>query len=501
MEQLTGRTKKVQWSDEGTENIQILQQLFERCSDVVFSPIKFQNGEEATLVYIDGLIDDKSLDEHVVQPLVTRYREPEGRPPRAGDVIDTLFTLKAEAIESMDQALELLLNAYTLLITHQTSFVIAIEAMQWDKREIQEPEAEAVVRGPREGFVENIQTNTSLLRLRIRTPSLKMETLKKGQMTKTAITFAYIEGVTNEQLIEEVRRRLNSISLNSVLDSGYVEQSIEDNPYSPFPQAVTTERPDVAASHLLEGRVVILVQGSPVVLIVPALFASFVQAAEDFYERAIFGTALRLLRYVSLFVALLGPSLYVSIITFHQEMIPTNLLLTMAKARAHVPFPALIEALLMEVMFEALREAGARLPKQIGSAVSIVGALVIGQAAISAGLVSAPMVMVVAITGIASFLVPHYTMGIAIRLLRFPIMLLSGFLGLLGLMMGVILLMTHLLTLKSFGTPYLTGFSPIRLRQLKDTLLRLPVWVEDLPMERAASRQQPNRREEDDPHP
>ena len=290
---------------------------------------------------------------------------------------------------------------------------------------------------------------------------------------------AYIEGFADSTLVDEVTNRLKRIKIDGILESGYIEEMIQDYPFSPFPQVLTTERPDVAAACLLEGRVIILIDGTPITLIAPCTFASLLQAPEDYYNPFYISTFIRWLRYIFFFIALLAPSAYVAILTFHQEMVPTSLLLTIAESREQIPFPALVEAFIMEITFEALREAGVRLPKQVGAAVSIVGALVIGQAATAAGLVSSPMVMVVAITGIASFLVPRYATGISIRILRFPIMILSGMLGLLGVMLGITAIVAHMCTLKSFGVPYLNSTAPLKIRNLKDVLVRAPWWAMD----------------------
>ncbi|EJW19702.1 spore germination protein [Paenibacillus alvei] len=483
-----GMPQNAVWSSNGRSNVAFLKDCFQQCEDVIFYTFELQGGKKATLCYLDGLTDSAMLDEHIIEPLKQRYPDkPDSANVLVEDILRTVTAVKVTPTHSMEAAMEAILAGLTLLIPHRSSAGFTIDAIKFDKRGVSEPSAESVVRGPRDGFVETLQTNAALLRRRVRTPRLKMESLKRGELTLTEIRYAYIEGIVAPQLLAEVRKRLEGMSLQSVLDSGYVEECLEDMPASPFPQLLTTERPDVAASHLLEGRIVILVDGSPVALIAPGLWASFLQSPEDYYERHHFGTIIRWLRYICLVISLIGPSLYVAIITYHQEMIPTALILTMAKARSQVPFPALVEALLMEIMFEALREAGARLPQQVGSAISIVGALVIGQAAITAGLVSAPMVMVVAITGVSSFLVPHYNLGIAVRLLRFPMMILSGMLGMLGLMMGIILLMTHLFTLRSFGIPYMSGIAPMRKEELKDIFLRVPVWTEDTQMERGVS--------------
>jgi len=483
-----GMPQNVEWSSYGEHNVAFLKDCFQQCEDMIFYNFELQGGKKVTLCYLDGLTDTAMLDEHIIEPLKQRYPDQtDSANVLVEDILRTVTAVKVMPIYSMETAIEAILSGLAILIPHRAAAGFTIDAIKFDKRGVSEPTAESVIRGPRDGFVETLQTNVALLRRRIRTQQLKMESLKRGALTHTEIRYAYIEGIADPDLVEEVRRRLQRISLQSVLDSGYVEACLEDKPAYLFPQIVTTERPDVAASHLLEGRIVIIVDGSPVVLIAPGLWASFMQSPEDYYHRHYFGTLIRWLRYVCFLISMLGPSLYVAIITYHQEMIPTELILTMARARSQIPFPALVEALLMEIMFEAIREAGARLPQQVGSAVSIVGALVIGQAAISAGLVSAPMVMVVSITGVSSFLVPHYNMGIAVRMLRFPIMLFSGFLGLFGLIMAVILLATHLLKLKSFGVPYLSGIAPMRKNELKDILLRVPVWSEDTQIERMSS--------------
>ena len=302
-----------------------------------------------------------------------------------------------------------------------------------------------------------------------------MQSIIVGRYTQTEIIIAYIKGLADKTLIEEVTNRLQRIDIDGVLESGYIEEMIEDNPFSPFPQLINTERVDVAAAGLLEGRVVILIDGTPDVLVAPITLYSLLQSAEDYYQRFMISTTIRWMRYFFLVISLLLPSLYVALITYHQEMVPTALLISMARSREEIPFPALVEALIMEIFFEVLREAGIRLPKQVGSAVSMVGALVIGDAAVAAGIISAPIVIVVAITGIASFMIPRYSAGIAIRMLRFPMIFLAGTMGLLGIILGVISIVVHLCSLRSFGISY-HPIAPINGRELKDVLIRAPWW-------------------------
>jgi spore germination protein KA len=384
---------------------------------------------------------------------------------------------KVSTVKSYEDCVNALSFGNPILLLEGETDGVSLGLNKWDKRQIEEPSAESGVRGPREGFTETIGVSITQLRRIIKSPALKIEALQIGSYSQTQVIIAYLDGVVDQTVLEEVRARLNRIEIDGILESSYIEEMIEDNPYSPFPQIMSTERPDTASSAILEGRVVILTEGTPFVLVVPTTLFSMLQSQEDYYQRFIISSAIRWLRYTFVVLSLLLPSLYVAVLTYHQEMVPTSLLITMASSRESVPFPALIEAMLMEVTFEVLREAGVRLPKQVGAAVSIVGALVIGQAAVQAGIVSAPMVIVVAITGIASFMIPRYILGISLRMLRFPIMLLAGTLGLLGIMLGMILILIHLCNLRSFGVPYLSPVAPAKRSDLKDVAIRAPIWM------------------------
>lgn len=273
------------------------------------------------------------------------------------------------------------------------------------------------------------------------------------------------------------QKKNQKIKIDAVLESGYIEEFIEDDTYSPFPQAQYTERPDTVAAQLLEGRFAIFTDNTPFVLTGPITFWRLMQASEDYYERYLMSNLIRWLRYMFLFVALYLPAIYVAVITYHQDLMPTNLMFSVASAREPIPFPAIIEALIMEISFEALREAGVRLPKTIGQTVSILGALVIGTAAVEAGIVSAPMVIIVSLTGIASFTIPRFNLAISIRMLRFPLMFLASIFGIFGIMLGTIILVLHLCNLQSFGIPYLSGISPFKRDEVKDIFVRAPWWT------------------------
>ncbi|MDF2717225.1 MAG: hypothetical protein K0R28_4150 [Paenibacillus sp.] len=477
-------------------NAEILQSLYANCSDVVFRPFRIADTIDAMIIYIEGLTNIQELGSGVLTPLM------DGSGAVLKDtrqwVTGNISVSKMSEANTIGDCIESISAGEPVLLYEGDSRGITFGLGKWEKRALDEPTAEVVVRGPREGFSESIGINISQLRRIIKSPALKVEAMKIGDYTRTKVVISYIEGIADQTLIDEVKNRLQRIKIDGILESGYIEEMIEDNSFSPFPQILSTERPDVTCANLLEGRVAILVEGTPFTLVAPTTFFSLMQSAEDYYQRFLIATAIRWLRYLFLGVSLLLPSLYVAILTFHQEMVPTALLLSMAAAREAVPFPALVEVLLMEVTFEALREAGIRLPKQVGAAVSIVGALVIGQAAVQAGLVSAPMVIVVAITGISSFMIPRYVAGIAMRMLRFPIIFLAGFLGLLGVMIGIITIVVHMCTLRSFGTPYLTPLAPMKGNELKDVAIRGPLWMMDrrphLTGEDNSSRQAPNQK-------
>ncbi|WP_338473148.1 spore germination protein [Niallia sp. XMNu-256] len=457
------------------QNVETFRGIYQKCSDVNFRSFYLFGKRQAMIIYIEGISDTEGIENYVLIPFM-QETEKENQP--LNELLEKRMPVsKVKKIRLIADCIESISNGNPLLLIEGEKEAYSLGLSKWEKRSIEEPVAEGGIRGPREGFNESLGIGTALLRRIIKSPALKMQSMKIGRYTSTNVVVAYIEGIADPALIDEITKRLNRIDIDGVLESAYIEELIEDNPYSPFPQIMTTERPDVACSNLLEGRVVILIDGTPFCLIAPISFFSLLQSQEDYYEHYTIATFIRWLRYLFLGMSLLFPSIYIAVLTFHQEMVPSQLLLSMASSRETVPFPAIVEVLLMEVSFEALREAGIRLPKQIGSAVSIVGALVIGQAAVQAGIVSAPMVIIVATTGIASFMIPRYTAGITIRLLRFPIMLLAASLGLLGVMMGVIAIAIHLCTLRSFGEPYLAPVAPIKRSELKDVLWRSPLWM------------------------
>lgn len=457
------------------DNERFLREAFCDCSDVVYRSVRPGDGAERLVVFVSGLVNEQLIEDHLLKPLIASSTETPIALSESADTRTTAGTI--ERTESMKTLVRRLLNGYAIVLTDSVSTAMAVKASGTKQRSLEEPSSEPVIRGPRDGFIENIATNLGLLRNRLKTPRLKTESFALGEMTETQVVVAYLNGVADASLVEEVKARVKRIRADGILDSGYVEEFIEDLPYSPFPQVHSTERPDVVAAELLEGRVAILVDNTPFVLVVPMTLWTGLQASEDYYVRWPIATFVRWIRFLFILIAIFAPPLYVAVTTYHQEMIPTNLVLSIASSREAVPFPAFVEALLMEIIFEALREAGIRLPKQIGQAVSIVGALVIGQAAVEAGIISAPVVIIVSITGIAAFTIPRYSFANGVRLLRFPMLFLAGTLGLYGIVLGFLGILLHVSALRSFGVPY---FTPVSLSNLKDILVRTPIWSRTL---------------------
>jgi spore germination protein KA len=379
-----------------------------------------------------------------------------------------------EDVFNIDQIIESCLSGDAVLIIQGCTKALAINTKAWASRSIEEPKTEAVVRGPREGFTETITTNMTMLRRKIKSPNLVFEAMRIGRETRTNVCIAYLKDIVNAELVTEIKERLNRIDTDAILESGYIEQYIEDEPLSIFPTIGNSEKPDSAAAKILEGRVAIIIDGTPFVLIVPMLFIEGFQNSEDYYSRTIFSNFMRLLRYLAFFISILAPAFYVMLSVFHQELIPTTLLFTMAANREGVPFPAVMEAELMLITFEILREAGVRLPRPVGQAVSIVGALVIGEAAVSAGLVGGLMVIVTAITAVSSFVVPVYTdVG---SILRMVTLFMVAFLGIFGLAITFLGVLIHLASIRSFGTPYLSPLAPLSKGDIKDSFIRMPLW-------------------------
>ncbi|HEY8417845.1 MAG TPA: spore germination protein [Limnochordales bacterium] len=440
-------------------------------------------GTRAAVVFFDTISQADLVASQVIKPLTYDAVPPGVKLPTdpkqlAGWIRTRMVnTAGLETHSDAQKVLTALCRGKPALLVEGLAEAIVIDLVGYDTRNVEEPLGEPVVRGPREGFVDSLRTNMSLIRRRIGSPLLRFERIVLGRWTHTELIVAYIHGLASDELVQEVRRRLSAIDVDGIIDTSNIEEFIEDTPYTVFPQVLNTERPDKVVANLLEGRVAILADGSPFALIVPTSLWALMSSAEDYYQRWDGATLVRLLRYALVALVVLLPSIYVAATTFHPEMLPSTMLISIAAAREAVPFSSFTEVLFMEITFEALREAGVRLPRPIGQTIGIVGAIVIGEAAVSAQIVSAPVVIIVAFTGISSFVIPHFNVGIGFRIARFFILLLAGSLGLLGISIGLMLLILHLISLRSFGQPYLAPVSPMNWKELGDTFVRLPRWL------------------------
>lgn len=457
-----------------SQRLKALIDLLSHSADIVHKPIEIL-GHSGVLIYISSITDSFAIQEYIVSPLQAEAGRVEGWDDfahrlTAGIAFPLPYTPTESHIEAADCVV---LGKPVLYVEGCPVFYCFEEATQYQKRAITESQNEVVIVGPQEAFIENIGTNLALLRHKLKHPDLKIRRLTIGEYTKSATCIIYVEGIASQELIEQVESKLASISTKGVFGASYLSESLNTN-LTLFPLFQFTERPDAVAASLLEGRIAIMVDGTPSVMMAPMSMISLLQSSEDYYQNFYAASWIRLVRFSFALIALLMPSLYIAITTFHPQIIPSNLLITIASARENIPFSALTEAFVMELTFEALREAGTRIPKPVGQTVSIIGGIVIGQAAVQAGIVSAPMVIVVSITGIASFIIPHIQLGLVLRLLRFPLMIMGGTMGLIGVFAGTFLIYAHVVSLKSFNTPYMEPLAPLILAEWKDTFFRFP---------------------------
>jgi spore germination protein len=461
------------------KNLDNLKKMLDEPDDLVIRELTL--GEEDhryAIVNIDGLIDKELVHKDIIKNLQVfsnKQQLPSDKKLLIDELKNNIISVsEIEKTTTWDDMTIALLSGSTVLFIDGVIEVLVMSTPGMEKRGIEEPESEALIRGPRNGFIENIQTNLMLVRREINDPNLRLKSHKIGRRSKKKLVVAYMEGIIHPDILKEVNRRLETIDTDDALESGAIEHWIQDSLLSPFPVMDNTERPDKVASAILHGKVAILLDGTPFVLIVPTTLGNLLQSPEDYYERWQIGSLLRVLRYFAAFIALFAPALYIALVSYHQGMIPSDLAFSIAATREGVPFPAFVEALLMAVTMELLREAGARLPQTIGQTIGIVGGLVIGEAAVTAGIVSPVMVIVVAITAIASFSFPSYSTAIAFRMLRFTFMIAAAFLGLYGIVLVYIMINIHIVNLTSVGVPYSTPFAPGFLRDWKDLVLRVP---------------------------
>lgn len=444
-----------------------IEQKFKGCDDFVSRKISV-GGDTWQLFYIDNLSDRLFISSSILRPLAEHGLQNSPRP-----LEDMITNGRLEPAEDFAQAVNMLLSGAALLIDGSgqcTAVFVRNEA----SRGISEPETETVIRGPREGFVESAAFNASLIRRRIKSADLKYESVTAGKLSGTNIIIMYISGLADMDTVEQVRRRISEIDIDGVTESGVVEMYIQQGRVPLYPTVGNSERPDKVAAKLLEGRVAVLCDGSPVVLTVPYLFVEGLQSSEDYSKSPYYATFIRLLRFFAMCMAVYLPAVFIAIMYFHQTVIPYQLLMKIDEARADIPFSVFIETVIILLLFEIIREVGVRMPRSVGNAVGIVGAIILGDSAVSAGIASTPVIIIVAVTAICNFIVPPY-MNLQI-ILRLAVLICARLLGLFGIGLFTLVLVLRLCSVNSFGTPYMAPFAPASGTGLLDSLIMVPVW-------------------------
>ncbi len=491
MDRFHGRDQKIKGllSPQLIKNKFLLEGILKDCNDIVKKD--FLCGKErkvkAYILYTDGLTKTQMIEESILRPLLNR-EIPEFS-ENGKEKEEQLYSyVSKEVLEmadlkelaTMEDAVTQVLAGNTVLFLDGCAKAIMISSKFFPTRGVQAADQEVAMRGPKDSFTENLRFNTALIRRRIRDSRLKVKQLVAGERSKTDVALMYMEDLVKPEVLKEIEKRMEQVSMDGILDSGMLEQLLVEDWNTPFPSMQSTQRPDKTASALLEGRVVLVTDNSPEVLILPASFHTFFQASDDYYNRWETASFARMLRYIAAFLAVGLPAFYIAVASFHTEVLPTALILSFAQARQGIPFPVVLEVLIMELAFELLREAGIRLPGQLGGTIGIVGGLIVGQAAVDAGIVSTIVVIVVALTAIASFAVPNETMASAFRILKFFFIFMAALWGLYGFFLAWLIFIIHLGSLESFGEPYLMADEwerGQRKEKYKDYYLRLPLFL------------------------
>ncbi|MBM6387754.1 MULTISPECIES: spore germination protein [Paenibacillus] len=447
-----------------------IQEIFTNTPDLIIRKLYIkQTGEQAAIIYMDEMTDKTILNHDVLAPLQLESGNP------SEDFITTVGYVKPYS--KWEDLKRSIMIGYSVLFIEGRSDAYVLDTKGIPQRAIEDPQQEPSLKGAHQGFIENGSQNVALIRRYIADKELKLKRYIVGTRGQTAVSLLYLEDVVDPEVVKVLEERIQSIDVDAIINTGELVEFIEDQPLALLPQIITTERPDAAASQILQGRCVVVVDGSPSVVVAPVTFMSFFQTVDDYSSRWSISSFLRSLRIFAFFVAIFLPGFFISVISFHYEIIPMKLLLTLGESRGQVPFPPFVEAIIMELTLEMLREAGVRLPAPIGQTVGIVGGIVIGQAVVQAGLISNVMVIVVAFTAISSFIIPNQDMAAAVRLMRFMMMVFATWFGFIGLVVGMMTIIGRLITLNSLNTSYSTPIAPFRPVDWKDTLLRLPLWM------------------------
>lgn len=432
-------------------------------------------GISAAIIYIDGMINKDIIDKDILRPLMIYLKKDISSEPNVLEyLIKRYIPMSNTLIETeIEKAYFNLKRGKTILLIDNVPQFAILDTTAGLTRDIQEPSNETAVRGSREGFVENIETNVSLLKRKIKDKNLAVELMELGRRTQTDLAIVYIKDVVDNDILKEVRKRLQLIDVDGVVATGQIEQFIEDSPSAMFSQIFGSERPDVIAAHILEGRIAIILDGTPYVITVPAMLAGFFQTVEDYYLRTMVANSIRLVRISGILLAIYLPAVYVILTKFNPELIPIKLAISVVKSREQIALTPFLAIISMIIVVELLREGGLRLPTKIAQTLSVVGGFIIGNAALDAKLVAPTTLLVVGVSTIATFVIPNYNISLSIRLVSIIFLLLSNFLGLLGIAAGTFLLLVHMLSMESFGVPYL---NTVNANTFRDFITRVPLW-------------------------
>ena len=476
---------EVQVSNKLADNLEYIKREFNfpLNQDLVIREFQVLQQNDAFIVYIDGMADKTIINDFILRQLMVKPQNKLNRPVINSDyILNNLLTVN-QVVKGADFNVihKQILNGLTALFVDGMNECFLIESRGFDKRSVTTPSTEQVIKGSQEGFVENLRTNITLVRKMIKNKDLITEMIPTGKVDNSMCAIVYIKNITNEKIVQELKRRIRSIDVDFVPGEGVLDQLVEDHPYSIFPQILSTERPDRTASLIMEGKVAYFCEGTPYSSVIPITLFHMLHTSEDMILKWQYGTFLRLVRVISAFLAIFLPGLYIALTLYHQEMIPTELLMSLHKARENIPFPAIVEILLMELSFEIIREAGIRVPGVVGQTLGIIGAIVLGEAAVSAGLVSPVLIIIVAITGLGGFTIANFELAFGVRIARFIFIFLGGIAGFYGIAAGVVILGCYLCHMKSFGVPYMSPIAP-KTSTSPDLIIRGPVWaIKDRP--------------------
>lgn len=477
-------TKKVNYiSSNLNQNRQKIEQEFNLPlnKDIVIRDIHIGKNTEAFIVFIDGMTDNTTVNDFILRPLMTENNFKNTAEERNVDFIikNVLTVNQINKAITFDDVITQTLKGFTVLFVHNCNEAVVIDTRGFEKRSVEQPVNESVISGPHEAFTENLRTNLTLVRKIIKNKDLVTELIPLGKTNHLNCGIMYINGIANKDIVNELKRRLGSLDIDFVMGDGMINQLIEDHPFAIFPQILSTERPDRTASFLMEGKVIFICDGAPYASAIPVTFFHMFHTSEDSFSRWQYGTFIRLIRLMGFWLALLLPGVYIAITLYHPEMIPTELLLAIELSRESVPFPVILEILLMEVSFELIREAGVRVPDVIGQTLGIIGALILGQSSVAANLVSPILVIIVSITGLGSFAMPNYNLGLAIRILKFLFIFLGFFAGFYGISMGLFVFGGLACSMKCFGIPYFAPVAP-KTKVNPDVIIRQPIWKQTM---------------------